>query len=126
MSILLLLLPGGAAFGQLHTEQQLPLQKGDGILVRIADLGTGSLPAYREVVDDQGAIEVPYVGLLIVEGLTPRQSAEKMQTTYATAGFATQAQVEITYVTHFEPPPARESLRRNADPRQPTPAVDLE
>lgn len=101
-----------------------PLQKGDALLVDIGNLG-GGLPAYREIVDSQGNIELPYLGLISADGKTPEAVATEMAAAYATAGLASNAAIHLTIITHFEPPPARESLVRIQDPRQPAPAANL-
>lgn len=99
------------------------LQPGDALLVRIENLG-GGLPEYREIVDAAGQIELPYLGMLAAAGKTLPALQTEMADAYATARLATNAAVQITLVTHFDPPPARETLIRSADPRHPVPAAD--
>ena len=101
-----------------------PLRPGDALLVRIEGLG-GGLPAYREIVDSDGQIELPFLGLIAAAGKTPDATAADMAAAYAQAELATQAVVRIEIVTHFEPPPARATLKRAEDPRQPVPAAGV-
>jgi protein involved in polysaccharide export with SLBB domain len=98
-----------------------PLQKGDAILVRIENMG-GGLPEYREIVDSDGNIEMPFLGFLSAEGKFPADIESEMATAYAKAKLATNASVQVTFVTHFDPPPARQTLIRSEDPRRPIPA----
>lgn len=98
-----------------------PLRPGDALLVRIEGLG-GGLPAYREIVDSDGRIELPFLDMIAAAGKTPAAVAAEMAAAYAQAGIATQAVVHIEYVTHFDPPPARATLHRAEDPRRPVPA----
>jgi protein involved in polysaccharide export with SLBB domain len=79
----------------------------------------GGIPEYREVVDSEGCIEIPFVGFLTAAGRTPADVADGMRTAYAAAGLASNAEIRLTYVTHFDPPPARTNLVRIQDPRQP-------
>ena len=99
-----------------------PLQKGDALLVRIENLG-GGLPEYREIVDSDGHIEVPFLGFLPVDGKLPDAVAAEMAEAYAKAKLASNAVIRITFVTHFEPPPARATLVRSQDPRRPVPVT---
>ncbi len=98
-----------------------PLRKGDALLVRIDHLG-GGMPEYREIVDSDGHIEIPFLGLLSADGKTPDAVAAEMAAAYAKARLSTNAAVHITFITHFEPPPPRSSLVRVQDPRRPVPA----
>jgi protein involved in polysaccharide export with SLBB domain len=102
-------------------EPAAPLRKGDAILVDIGSLG-GGLPAYREIIDSQGNIELPFLGLIPAGGKTPATLEAEMAEAYATARLSTNAIVHITFITHFEPPPARENLVRVQDPRRPVSA----
>ncbi len=97
------------------------LRKGDALLVRIANLG-GELPAYREIVDSEGRIQLPFLGFFSAEGKTLAATAAEMAAAYANANLATNALVHLEYVTHFEPPPDRANLVRVEDPRRPAPA----
>ena len=99
-----------------------PLRKGDALLVDIGNLG-GGLPAYREIVDSQGNIELPFLGFISADGKMPDAVAAEMAAAYATARLASNAAVRLTVITHFEPPPDRESLVRVQDPRRPAPAA---
>lgn len=103
------------------TAEVAPLRKGDALLVRIEGLG-GGLPEYREIVDREGNIEVPFLGFLSADGKTPAAVEAEMAASYAEARLATQANVRITLVTHFDPPPERSVLIRSEDPRRPVPA----
>ena len=98
-----------------------PLVKGDGLLVHIEGLG-GNLPEYREIVDSDGNIELPFIGLLPAAGKLPAEVASQMAAAYSNADLSPTASVHITYVTHFEPPPARTNLVRSQDPRRPVAA----
>jgi len=98
------------------------LRSGDALLVRIDHLG-GGLPEYREVVDCDGNVELPFVGFLPAAGKSPDALAAEMAAAYATAGLATNAVVHVAYVRHFEPAPDRAKLVRAQDPRQPVPAA---
>ena len=98
-----------------------PLRKGDALLVRIEGLG-GGLPEYREIVDRDGNIEVPFLGFLSADGKTPAAVEAEMAASYAEARLGTTAVVRITLVTHFDPPPERSVLIRSEDPRRPVPA----
>lgn len=119
-----LLLLGATAGPALagEAEPAAPLRKGDAILVDIGSLG-GGLPAYREIIDSQGNIELPYLGFISADGKTPAALEADMVEAYATARLSTNAAVHITFITHFEPPPARETLVRVQDPRRPAPAT---
>ena len=101
-----------------------PLRKGDALLVRIDGLGDG-LPEYREIVDSDGQIELPFLGMIAAEGKTPPGLAAEMAAAYAEARLSTNAAVSITFATHFDPPPHRSVLVRSQDPRRPVPADDL-
>ena len=116
------LLAGPAPLRAEEPGAVLPLRKGDALLVRIEGLG-GGLPEYREIVDSDGQIELPFLGMVAAAGKTPAAVADGMATAYAEARLATQAVVRIELVTHFEPPPARATLNRAVDPRRPVPAV---
>ena len=98
------------------------LRPGDALLVRIDHLG-GGLPEYREVIDSDGNVELPFVGFLPAAGKSPDALAAEMAAAYATAGLATNAVVHVEYVRHFEPAPDRAKLVRAQDPRQPVPAA---
>ena len=99
----------------------VPLRKGDALLVRIEGLG-GGLPEYREIVDRDGNIEVPFLGFLSADGKLPAAIEAEMAASYAEARLGTTAVVRITLVTHFDPPPERAVLIRSEDPRRPVPA----
>ena len=101
-----------------------PLRKGDALLVRIEGLG-GGLPEYREIVDSDGRVELPFIGFHVAEGKTLPELAAEMAAVYADAGLASNASVQITFATHFDPPPQRSVLIRSKDPRRPVPSDDL-
>lgn len=98
------------------------LRPGDALLVRIDHLG-GGLPEYREVIDSDGNVELPFVGFLPAADKSPDALAAEMAAAYATAGLATNAVVHVAYVRHFEPAPDRSQLVRSQDPRRPVPAA---
>ncbi|MGD9613728.1 MAG: polysaccharide biosynthesis/export family protein [Kiritimatiellia bacterium] len=116
------LLAGPAPLRAAEPGAALPLRKGDALLVRIEGLG-GGLPEYREIVDSDGQIELPFLGMVAAAGKSPAAVAGEMAAAYAEARLATQAIVRIELVTHFEPPPARATLNRAEDPRRPVPAA---
>lgn len=95
-----------------------PLQKGDALLVRIEGLG-GGLPAYREIIDSDGHVELPFLGFFAADGKTPAKLETEMAAAYANARLDTNATVHITFITHFTPPPERATLIRSQDPRRP-------
>lgn len=99
------------------------LRKGDALLVRIEGLG-GGLPEYREIVDSDGRVELPFIGFHAAEGKTLPELAAEMAAAYAAAGLASNASVQITFATHFDPPPQRSVLIRAQDPRRPVPVAD--
>lgn len=112
----------GTAQG-LNRNPLAPLSKGDGLLIRIQNVG-GGIPQYREVIDSDGNIKLPFLGLLSAVGKTTNRLSEEMAETYATARLSTNATVQITVVTSFSPPPDRETLVRGDDPRKPVPIED--
>lgn len=120
--LLVLLALAAAACAADDGAAAAPLRPGDALLVRIDGLG-GGLPEYREIVDSDGQIELPFLGLLAATGKTPAAVAAAMAAAYAEAGLATQAVVRIETVAHFDPPPARTNLSRAEDPRRPVPAA---
>lgn len=100
-----------------------PLRKGDALLIRIEGIGRG-LPAYREIVDSDGNIKLPFLHLLTAAGQEIPALEAEMAAAYAASGLATNAAVEVTFITHFEPPPDRANLVRIENPRQPVPAAN--
>ena len=122
--VLVLLAVAATAFAADDAPAAAPPRPGDALRVRIEALG-GNLPAYREIVDSDGQIELPFLGLIAAAGKTPDATAADMAAAYAQAELATQAVVRIEIVTHFEPPPARATLKRAEDPRQPVPAAGV-
>ena len=96
------------------------LTKGDALLIRIEGLG-GGLPEYREIVDSDGNVELPFLGFHLAEGKSIPSLEAEMAAAYAAASLATTASVRITYAAHFDPPPDRANLVRSQDPRRPTP-----
>lgn len=99
-----------------------PLAAGDGLLIRIDNLG-GHLPQYREIVDSDGHIELPFLGMLAAAGKTIPAVEAEMAAAYARGNLATNAVVTITYITRFSPAPARTNLLRSQDPRLPIPTA---
>lgn len=115
-----------AAAGFAAAQDPLPsppaaLSPGDALLVRIGNVG-GGIPPYRDIVDRDGRIEMPFLGFLHVEGQTVAEVEAGMAAAFAEARLSTNAAVRITYVAHFDPPPDRETLIRTQDPRRPVPA----
>lgn len=99
-----------------------PLQKGDALIIQIQGIGPIPLPAYREIVDSDGQIALPYLDqLLDAAGKTIPQIQTEMSAAYAAARISTHAQITITRVNHFPEPPARENLRRSSSPLRPVP-----
>ena len=98
------------------------LRKGDALLIRIDRVG-GGIPEYREIVDSDGQIEMPFLGFLAVESQTIAAVETQMATSYDDARLSSNAAVHISSVTHFEPPPPRANLVRIQDPRRPVPAA---
>ncbi|MDY0144503.1 MAG: polysaccharide biosynthesis/export family protein [Kiritimatiellia bacterium] len=98
-----------------------PLRPGDALLIRIDNFG-GRLPAYREIIDRDGDIELPFLGMLAADGKTIPALQEEMAAAYAEARLASNATVTISYITHFDPPPDRATLVRTESPRIPVPA----
>ena len=99
------------------------LRKGDVLLIRIDRVG-GGIPEYREIVDSDGKIEMPFIGFLAVENQTIASVEAEMAAAYATARLSSNATVHVSYITHFEPPPPRSNLVRIQDPRRPVPAAE--
>lgn len=96
-----------------------PLRKGDALLIRIEGVG-GGIPQYREIVDLDGNVEMPFLGFISAAGKRPAELEAEMAQAYAP--IATGAVVHVTFVTHFDPPPARQTLVRSEDPRRPVPS----
>jgi protein involved in polysaccharide export with SLBB domain len=105
-----------------EAQPNAPLRQGDAILVHIEGVG-GGLPEYREIVDSDGNIETPFLGFLSADGKFIADVESEMAAAYAKANLSTGAVVHITYVTHFDPPPARQTLLRSQDPRRPVSAA---
>ena len=121
------LLLGGAvrlaAAGDPPPAPPSALSKGDAFFVRIEGIG-GRLPEYREIVDSDGRVELPFLGFHAAEGKSIPVLETEMAAAYSTANLATAASVRITYATHFDPPPARSNLVRVQDPRRPASATN--
>ena len=100
------------------------LRKGDALFVRIEGIG-GGLPEYREIVDSDGRVELPFLGFHSAESKSISVLEGEMAAAYAKAGLATNASVHVTPAAHFEPPPARSNLVRVQDPRRPAPAAAI-
>lgn len=99
------------------------LRPGDALFVRIENLG-GRLPAYREIVDSDGDIELPFLGMMSAAGKSIPSLEADMAAAYAAARLASNAAVRIRFITHFDPAPDRASLVRSESPRIPVPAPD--
>jgi protein involved in polysaccharide export with SLBB domain len=97
------------------------LRPGDALFVRIDRLG-GHLPAYREIVDSDGDIELPFLGMMAAAGKSIPALEADMAAAYATARLASNAAVQIRFITHFDPAPDRATLVRAESPRIPVPA----
>ena len=123
--LLLVLAAGLLSPGRSAAEEPaiLPaaLSPGDGLLVRIDNLG-GGLPEYREIVDTDGQIELPYLGFIPAAGKQLEELQHDMAQSYANSGLASNVRVHLTFITHFDPPPPRANLVRIQDPRQPVAA----
>lgn len=100
------------------------LRKGDAVFVCIEGVG-GGIPEYREIVDSDGNIELPFLGFHLAEGKSIPSLEAEMAAAYAAANLATTASVRVTYATHFEPPPDRANLVRAQDPRRPVPSQTI-
>jgi protein involved in polysaccharide export with SLBB domain len=118
LSVLGLFAWAGGAAGQAAPNAPAVLTPGDALMVRISNLG-GELPEYREIVDREGRIELPFLGFLAVAGQSLAAVEAEMAAAYARAKLSTNAVVRLEYVTHFDPPPDRANLVRIEDPRQP-------
>jgi protein involved in polysaccharide export with SLBB domain len=117
----------GLAFAA-NLRAQLPAQAppdvlapGDAMVVRIDNLGGRGLPAYREIVDSEGRIELPYLGMIDAAGKSLPALQEAMAAAYAAARIADEAVVHLTYVARFSPAPARDDLVRAHPARRPAP-----
>ena len=97
------------------------LRKGDALYIRIEGIGDG-IPEYREIIDSDGRIELPFIGFHLADGKSIPALEAEMAAAYATANLSTSASVRVVYAAHFEPPPARSNLVRAQDPRRPAPA----
>jgi protein involved in polysaccharide export with SLBB domain len=95
-----------------------PLSKGDAMLIRIENVG-GGIPKYREIVDSDGNIKLPFLGLMSAVGKTKADLATEIAEAYLTARLSTNTAVQLRIVNHFEPPPDRDTLVRTQDPRRP-------
>ena len=99
------------------------LRKGDALLIRIDRVG-GGIPAYREIVDSDGQIEMPFLGFLAAESQTIAAVETQMAASYTAARLSSNATASITYVAHFDPAPDRSQLVR-IDPHVPVPVDSL-
>ena len=98
-----------------------PLRPGDALLVRIDNVG-GGIPEYREIVDSDGRIELPFLGMADAAGKTIPALESEMAAAYARADLSTNPAAHVRFVLHFDSPPARSNLFRSRDPRRPVPA----
>lgn len=123
------ILAAGLLFGMLSSagaeapRESISLRKGDALLVRIEGL-SGNLPEYREIVDSDGRIELPFLGFMDAADKTIAQVEAEMAAAYVDARLASNITARIQVVTHFDPPPDRANLVRHQDPRQPVPAAE--
>lgn len=99
------------------------LSRGDALYIRIEGIGDG-IPEYREIIDSDGRIELPFIGFHLADGKSIPALEAEMAAAYATANLSTSASVRVVYAAHFEPPPARSNLVRAQDPRRPAPATN--
>ncbi len=97
-----------------------PISKGDAMLIRIENVG-GGIPEYREIVDSDGDIKLPFLGMMSAVGKTKANLATEIAEAYLTARLSTNTAVQLRIVNHFDPPPDRDTLVRTQDPRRPTP-----
>lgn len=126
LAVLLALLVATAnSFAQTPAATNAPplLRKGDALVVRISGL-RGNLPEYREIVDSNGQIELPFLGLLPANGKSIPQVESEMAAAYVAARLSSNVTASITYVAHFDPAPDRSQLVR-IDPRVPVPVDSL-
>ena len=123
-SVFILFLLALAAAAQPPPPPPAPetLRPGDALYVSISGVG-GGLPEYREVVDRDGQIELPYLGLIAAAGQSIPALEAAMAAAYAEARLGTNPAVRIGYVWHFEPAPDRADLNRAEDPRRPVPVA---
>lgn len=120
----LLVFRSAAAQDLSATPKEPLLQKGDGMLVQIEQVG-GHIPSYREIVDSDGHIQLPFLGLMPAAGKTVSDLTREMEEAYAAAGLSTNAEVTLQVITHFDPPPEREKLVRSSSSRRPMPVSDI-
>jgi len=102
-----------------------PLSNGDALLIAVEGVGQHGIPAFREIVDSDGNILLPFIGLLPATGQTPEALGAAIAAQYVEAQLATDARATVTPVLHFDPAPPRSSLVRSASPLRPV-AVDAE
>lgn len=122
-ALLIFLQPAQASEAEFISDLPVPLSKGDAMLIRIENVG-GGIPEYREIVDSDGNIKLPFLGLLFAAGNTTDTLAIQIAEAYAAARLSTNAAIQIKVVNHFEPPPDRANLVRTGDPRRPVPVSD--
>ena len=104
-------------------EPPAPLRPGAAQLGRLDGFG-GKLPAYREVVDRAGQIELPYLGMVDAAGKSIPAVEAEMAAAYAHARLSTDAVVRLTFIAHFSPAPERSELVRAHETRRPVPAAE--
>ncbi len=122
---LLALAAGAAAQSTPIADPAAPLAKGDAVLISVEGVGQHGIPAFREIVDSDGNILLPFIGLLSATGQTPEALGDAIAAQYVEAQLASDARATVTPVLHFEPAPPRSSLVRSASPRRPV-AIDAE
>lgn len=116
---------GGSAAAVPVEDVNAPLTPGDAIVVEVEGVGQTGIPPFREIVDSDGNILLPFAGMLRATGLTPQQLADDIASRYAESGLASPGAVAATVepVMHFDPPPERALLRRAASPLRPVPVA---
>ena len=100
------------------------LRPGDALYMNISGVG-GGLPEYREVVDGDGQIELPFLGMIAAAGKSIPALETAMAAAYANAHLGTNPAVRIGFVWHFDPAPKRADLNRAEDPRRPVPVAGV-
>jgi polysaccharide export outer membrane protein len=74
------------------------LKRGDQITIFI--YGSGPTPSIQDVVDDNGNVNLPYIGFTKIGGLTTYEAEKHIEKTYIDGGFYKQIQVSV--VKQFE------------------------
>ncbi len=74
------------------------LKRGDKITIYI--YGSGSVPGIVDVIDDNGSVNLPYIGFTKIGGLTTYAAEKHIEKSYIDGGFYKQIQVSV--VKQFE------------------------